>query len=88
MVQATTMLPSSICSMGQIPRISPHSYGMLPKQMSKGHPPMITRGTIVFIGIDVTWHELVPLSYTSHSIMWSSRDRRQIILNDQIILNY
>uniref|UniRef100_I1R6H8 Uncharacterized protein n=1 Tax=Oryza glaberrima TaxID=4538 RepID=I1R6H8_ORYGL len=40
---ATTMLPSSICSMGQIPRISLHSYGMLPKQMSKGHPPMITR---------------------------------------------
>nr|BAW33508.1 ent-kaurene synthase like 10 [Oryza rufipogon] len=37
------MLPSSICSMGQIPRISPHSYGMLPKQMSKGHPSMITR---------------------------------------------
>uniref|UniRef100_A0A0E0BSX6 Terpene synthase N-terminal domain-containing protein n=1 Tax=Oryza glumipatula TaxID=40148 RepID=A0A0E0BSX6_9ORYZ len=40
------MLPSSICSMGQIPRISPHSYGMLPKQMSKGHPPMITRGGV------------------------------------------
>uniref|UniRef100_A0A0E0JAH7 Terpene synthase N-terminal domain-containing protein n=1 Tax=Oryza nivara TaxID=4536 RepID=A0A0E0JAH7_ORYNI len=40
------MLPSSICSMGQIPRISPHSYGMLPKQMSKGHPSMITRGGV------------------------------------------
>uniref|UniRef100_A0A0D3HUN3 Uncharacterized protein n=1 Tax=Oryza barthii TaxID=65489 RepID=A0A0D3HUN3_9ORYZ len=40
------MLPSSICSMGQIPRISLHSYGMLPKQMSKGHPPMITRGGV------------------------------------------
>ncbi|BAF29818.1 ent-sandaracopimara-8(14),15-diene synthase, chloroplastic [Oryza sativa Japonica Group] len=37
------MLPSSICSMGQIPRTSPHYYGMLPKQMSKGHPPMVTR---------------------------------------------
>ncbi|XP_052137658.1 ent-sandaracopimara-8(14),15-diene synthase, chloroplastic-like [Oryza glaberrima] len=37
------MLLSSSCSMGQFPRASPHSHGMVSRHFRKGPPPKVTR---------------------------------------------
>ncbi|EEE53238.1 hypothetical protein OsJ_36143 [Oryza sativa Japonica Group] len=39
------MLLSFSCSMGQFPRASPHSHGMVSRHFRKGPPPKVTRAT-------------------------------------------